>query len=335
MSDEQTTNVDSSQTDDSDIIARLTAVLESNQDQTETPEEEQDAVEAEADADAKAKATDEVISEEQDVEEISDESEEVEEDPTEDTEEKTEDEPEIITEGYVEIDGEKLSIEDLKLGFLRQSDYTKKTQAVAEQRKAADEQSRQYESTLSALLSTAGADLRRFDNVDWERAAIENPEQYKQAKAMYEQARATYDTIKRTSDEHTKRQDEQQQAESQEKAQESLTVLKATIPNWNNDLYYSIGEYAKDSLGVSVDEFNEVNDHRLITALYKAMQFDRAKKETQKKVKATPKKTLSGKKAEPKDLGREDNYRKAKARLKSSGSTEDAVQALLNRKTRL
>ena len=64
-----------------------------------------------------------------------------------------------------------------------------------------------YESTLSALLSTAGADLRRFDNVDWERAAIENPEQYKQAKAMYEQARATYDTIKRTSDEHTKRQD--------------------------------------------------------------------------------------------------------------------------------
>jgi hypothetical protein len=65
------------------------------------------------------------------------------------------------------------------------------------------------------------------------------------------------------------------------------------------------------------------------------MQFDRAKTETQKKVKATPQKTLSGKKAEPKDLGREDNYRKAKQRLKSSGSTEDAVQALLNRKTRL
>jgi hypothetical protein len=333
MSDEQTTNVDSSQTDDSDIIARLTAVLESNQDQTETPEEEQGVEEAETEVEAES--TDEVISEEQEGDEVSEEPEEVQEDSTEDSEEEVEAEPEVITEGFVEIDGEKLSIEDVKLGYLRQSDYTKKTQAVAEQRKAADEQSRVYESTLSALLSTAGADLRRFDNVDWEKAAVENPEQYKQAKAMYEQTRATYETIKRTSDENTKRQQAQQQAESQEKAQESLTVLKSTIPNWNNDLYYSIGEYAKDSLGVSVDEFNEVNDHRLITALYKAMQFDRAKKETQKKVKATPQKTLSGKKAEPKDLGREDNYRKAKARLKSSGSTEDAVQALLNRKTRL
>ena len=325
MSDEQTTPVDSTQADDSDIIARLTAVLESN-DQTETPEEEQEVVE---------ETTDEVIEEEQAVEEVSEESEEVEEDPTEESEEKTEDEPEVVSEGFVEIDGEKLSIEDVKLGYLRQSDYTKKTQAVAEQRKAAEEQSKAYESTLSAILSNAGADLRRFDNVDWEKAAIENPEQYKQAKAMYDQTRATYENIKRTSDENIKRQEAQQQAEMVEKAQESLTVLKATIPNWNNDLYYSIGEYAKDTLGVGVDEFNEVHDHRLITALFKAMQFDRAKTETQKKVKATPQKTLSGKKAEPKDLGREDNYRKAKQRLKSSGSTEDAIQALLNRKTRL
>jgi hypothetical protein len=325
MSDEQTTPVDSTQADDSDIIARLTAVLESN-DQTETPEEEQEVVE---------ETTDEVIEEEQAVEEVSEESEEVEEDPTEESEEKTEDEPEVVSEGFVEIDGERLSIEDVKLGYLRQSDYTKKTQAVAEQRKAAEEQSKAYESTLSAILSNAGADLRRFDNVDWEKAAIENPEQYKQAKAMYDQTRATYENIKRTSDENIKRQEAQQQAEMVEKAQESLTVLKATIPNWNNDLYYSIGEYAKDTLGVGVDEFNEVHDHRLITALFKAMQFDRAKTETQKKVKATPQKTLSGKKAEPKDLGREDNYRKAKQRLKSSGSTEDAIQALLNRKTRL
>ena len=51
MSDEQTTPVDSTQADDSDIIARLTAVLESN-DQTETPEEEQEVVE---------ETTDEVI----------------------------------------------------------------------------------------------------------------------------------------------------------------------------------------------------------------------------------------------------------------------------------
>ena len=321
MSEEQTAAPDSTEVDSNDIIARLTAVLESHEDQTEEPNEEQDVVE---------ETTDEVIAESQEEEEDAEESEEVE-DLTEETEEESEDDPDVITEGVIEVDGEKLSIEEIKLGYLRQADYTKKTQAVAEQRKAAEDQSRIYESTLSALLTAAGADLSRFDNVNWEQAAVENPEQYKQAKAMFEQTQQTYNFIRSRADEHQTRAAQQQQAAMKQVAAESLTVLKSTIPNWSNDLYYSIGEYAKDNLGVSTEEFNGIHDHRSITAMYKAMQFDRAKVETQKKVKATPKKTLSGKKAEPKDLGKKDNYRKARERLKKSGSMDDAVQALLNR----
>jgi hypothetical protein len=321
MSDEQTAVPDSTEAGDNDIIARLTAVLESDDGQPPSPEEEQEVVED---------TTDEVIDESQEVEEETEESEEVE-DPTEETEEESEDEPDVVTEGIIEVDGEKLSVDEIKLGYMRQADYTKKTQAVAEQRKAAEDQTANYESTLNALLTASGADLSRFDNVNWEQAAVQNPDQYKQAKAMYEQTKQTHDFIRAQAKEHQQRTETQQQAAMKENAKESLTVLKSTIPNWNNDLYYSIGEYATGSLGVSTEEFNEVHDHRMITALYKAMQFDKAKTETQKKVKATPKKTLSGKKAEPKDLGKKDNYRKARDRLKKSGSMEDAVQALLNR----
>lgn len=321
MSEEQTVVPDSAEAGDNDIIARLTAVLESEDGQPPSPEEEQEVVE---------EATDEVIDESQEVDEETEESEEVE-DPTEETEEESEDEPDVITEGVIEIDGENVSVDEIKLGYMRQADYTKKTQAVAEQRKAAEEQTANYESTLNALLTASGADLSRFDNVNWEQAAVENPDQYKQAKAMYEQTKQTHDFIRAQAQEHHNRVQAQQQAAMKENAKESLTVLKSTIPNWNNDLYYSIGEYATEALGVTTEEFNDVHDHRMITALYKAMQFDRAKTETQKKVKATPKKTLSGKKAEPKDLGKKDNYRKARDRLKKSGSMEDAVQALLNR----
>jgi len=321
MSDEQTAVPDSTEAGDNDIIARLTAVLESDDGQTPSPEEEQEVVE---------ETTDEVIDESQEIEEETEESEEVE-DPTEETEEDAEDEPDAITEGVIEVDGEKISVDEIKLGYMRQADYTKKTQAVAEQRKAAEEQTANYESTLNALLTASGADLSRFDNVNWEQAAVQNPDQYRQAKAMYEQTKQTHDFIRAQAKEHQQRNEAQQQAAMKENAKESLTVLKSTIPNWNNDLYYSIGEYATESLGVTTEEFNDVHDHRMITALYKAMQFDRAKTETQKKVKATPKKTLSGKKAEPKDLGKKDNYRKARDRLKKSGSMEDAVQALLNR----
>lgn len=320
MSDEQTTNVDSAIAE-TDTHARLTALLEST-DQTEQPEEEQEAVEETAD---------EVVEETQEVEEESEVTEDVQEDATEETEDEPESEPDTITEGNLEIDGETLTIDEVKLGYMRQADYTKKTQAVAEQRKAAEEQSANYESTLSALLTAAGADLSRFDNVNWEQAAVENPDQYKQAKAMYEQTKQTHDFIRAQADQHTQRNEKQQQAEKAEAAQESLTVLKSTIPNWNNDLYYSIGAYAKESLGVSAEEFNDVHDHRTITALYKAMQFDRAKTETKKKVKASPKKTLSGKKADPTNLGKQDKFRKSRDRLKKSGKMDDAVQALLNR----
>jgi len=319
MSEEQTAT-DSQTIDKDDINARLMAVLESDQDNPEEPKEEQDVVD---------EATDEVIDESQDVEEELEEAAEVE-DPTEESEDETEDAPEYITEGNIEIDGESVSVEEIKLGYLRQADYTKKTQVVAEQRKAAEEQTANYESTLSALLTASGADLSRFDNVNWEQAAVENPEQYKQAKAVFEQTQQTYNFIKSQADEHQKRNQEQQQAILRENAKESLTVLKSTIPNWNNDLYYSIGEYATSTLGVTSEEFNDVHDHRMITTLYKAMQFDQAKVKTQKKVQASAKKTLSGKKGEPKDLGKKENHRKSRERLKKSGRMEDAVQALLN-----
>jgi len=320
MSDEQIEVSTSAEPDSNDIIARLTAAMESDSEQTEAPKD--------VDEEVVEETTDEVIEELQDSEDESEESEEVE-DPTEESEDEEEAIPEFITEGNIEIDGESVSVEEIKLGYLRQSDYTKKTQAVAEQRKAADDQTRNYESNLQALLTTAGADLSRFENVNWEQAAIENPEQYRQAKSAYDQTKQTYDLIRSKSDEHQKRSQDQHQAVMKENAKESLTILKSTIPNWNNDIYYSIGEYAKE-LGVTSEEFNEVHDHRTITALYKAMQYDRAKIETQKKVKATPQKTLSGKKAQPKNLGKKENIRKSKERLKASGSMDDAVAALMN-----
>lgn len=321
MNDEQTTPVVDSAEAEQNVHARLTALLES-EDQTEQPEDEQEVVE---------ETTDEVIDESQEVEEESEASEDVEEDTTEETEEESEDEPDVITEGFIEVDGDKVSVEEIKLGYLRQADYTKKTQAVAEQRKVAEEKTQSYESTLSALLTAAGADLSRFDNVNWEQAAVENPDQYKSAKAMYEQTRQTYDFIKSQADEHMQRVQQQQQAAMKERAQESLTVLKSTIPNWSNDVYYSIGEYAQNSLGVTQEEFNSITDSRSITAMYKAMLFDQAKAETKKKVNSSPKKTLSGKKADPENIGKQEKYRKSRERLRKSGSMDDAVQALLNR----
>lgn len=255
-------------------------------------------------------------------------SEEVE-DPTEEPEEETEEEqPQTF-----EVDGQEVSLDELKLGYLRQADYTRKTQAAAEQRKAAEAQQQNYESSLQALLAAAGADLSRFQNVNWEGLAVQDPGQYQQAKAMYEQAQSTYNLIRGQAESHMTQMQERAQAELKQRASESLGILKSTIPNWSNDLYYEIGDYAQKELGVSSDEFNNIADHRSITAMWKAMQYDRAKTvTTEKKVKASPQKTLSGSKADANKVNSGESYRKARDNLRKTGSMDAAVQALLNRK---
>ena len=289
METEHSNNESAAQDNDLGSMERgIARLLEAeSQDQTEVPEEEQ----------TQSAPTDdkEVIDDDQHEsgdEFENEESEEVEDDQTEETEEsdeETEETVDFVTEGLIEIDGESVDIDEVKLGYMRQSDYTKKTQAVAEQRKTAEDQTRNYESTLNALLTAAGADLSRFDNVNWEQAAVENPDQYKQAKAMYEQTKQTHDFIQAQATTHNEQISKQKDSEHKAKAGESLAVLKSTIPNWSNELYSSIGNYA-ESLGVDRKEFNTVTDHRLITALYKAQQYDQAKAKTTKKLKSTPKK---------------------------------------------
>ena len=229
-------------------IDRLTALLDSQEETSEVVEEDQE-VSDEIDNDV----VDEVEAEEG--------SEEVD-DPTEEPEAETEEAPQTF-----EVDGQEVSLDELKLGYLRQSDYTRKTQAAAEQRKAAETQQQNYESSLQSLLAAAGADLSRFEGVNWEGLAAQDPAQYQQAKAIFEQAQSTYNLIRGQAEQHMTQMQERAQAELKQRAQESLGVLKSTIPNWSNDLYYEIGDYAQKELGVSSDEFNNIADHRSITAM--------------------------------------------------------------------
>lgn len=51
----------------------------------------------------------------------------------------------VVEPTKIEIDGKEITIEELKNGYLRQSDYTKKTQQVSNQRKESEEAIKFYE----------------------------------------------------------------------------------------------------------------------------------------------------------------------------------------------
>jgi hypothetical protein len=233
----------------------------------------------------------------------------------------------------IDVDGDLVSVDELKLGYLRQSDYTRKTQAVAEQRKAAEEERQYYASTLNSLLATVGADIQRFQSVDWERAAVENPQQYKQAKAAYEQSTALFESIKHQTQDFVGRAQETQKQALKAQAKESISILKTTIPGWSNDLYAQIGEFAQKELGFKPDEFNNIADHRAIVSIYEAMQYRRGRKvATEKKLKVAPKRTLTDKSGtESKVVTRRKETKQARERLRETGKIDDAVALLANR----
>ena len=304
-------------------IERITALLESSMEQPEPL--------TESDQEGSVTEPDNVDTEFEDQSDEATETEEVEQDPTEDDEVGEQEEADEEEQTIV-VDGETFTASEIKLSMLRQKDYTQKTQFVSEQKKAFEAQSQQAEATMNALMSAANADLTRFEGVNWEAVAVDNPEQYRQAKAAFEQTKSTYDYIRAQADQFQAQTQQQDAAQLKQDAQESLTVLKTTIPSWSNTLYREIGEYAHNTLGVSNEEYNKVADHRIITALHKAMLFDSAKSVTaKKKIRSSATKTLSGSKADSTKTTKNEGARKARERLRKSGRLEDAAAVILSR----
>jgi len=309
--------------DSQDPLAKLAEIYESEPDQPEDEAVADDLDEESQDDDEEVETSEESESEETETDE------DVEEDATESEEESEDEQPTTLT-----IDGEELTVDQVKSRMMFQRDYTQKTQLLAEQRKGFEAQSQNLEATMQALVNAAGADMSRFENINVKQAAIENPDQYKQAKAAYDQTKSTSDFINNQVEQYVQQQKQQHDELIKARSEESITALKASIPNWNNDLYYDIGKYAQSN-GVSEEEFNNIVDHRSIQMMHKAMLYDRAKTsakaKTKKAVKRSPKKTLSSQQSDNSKALNQDTQKKAHERLRKTGHIDDAVAALKSR----
>lgn len=240
------------------------------------------------------------------------------------------------------VDGEEIEvdIDELINGYQRTADYTKKSQALAEQRKAIEaervhleqvKQERQaYAKKLQALNQFLSQQdqgenleaLKESDPIGYAVKVAERTEREKQlAVVRAEQQRIA----------------QQQQAEQQQSLQNHLKSeaqkLSAAIPEFStpkgDEVRKQIREYAK-SQGWSDEELGSVYDHRAVVALYKAMKFEqlqKSKPEIQKKVSQAPKMLKSGTSVPP---TKSQQDKQLAQRLKQTGKVKDAA-ALLER----
>jgi len=290
----------------------------------------------------------EVVEETEEAEEVEEEAPEEEEGQAEEeTEEEVEEEEEteIVAEEdlkyTIKVDGEELEvgIEELKNGYQRQADYTRKSQALAEQRKETEqiqserqklEQERQmYANGLQMLQEQQSSKLQEFENVDWTALKTEDPYQYMLKKDEYRDAQEKVQNVQQQ-----QMLIQQEQAEEAQKArahfvQQEYNRLVEALPEWNDQestIKKDVQEYAK-SVGFLPEEINQLADHRSVLVIKKAMEYDKLTTKVapkKKAVKKVPKVQKSGRGNSKEDAATE-AIKKKRARLQKSGKQQDAA----------
>lgn len=307
----------------------------------DTPEEESEPTEdvEESTEETQDESSDEV-SEEESEEESEDDSDE----------ESDVDEEEKEPSSYVvKVDGQdiEVSLDELIKGYSRQSDYTKKTQEIAEQRKEAQaliEQAQhemyqtqqfrqQYIDAASAVVQQQYGKLNDLvNNTDWERLKVEDREEYLTKKSEVSDLQYSLQA------EQERIQSAMEQAQyEQNEAQRKIAVqerqkLEAIIPEWKNQEFrQKIGKELTEfavSQGFTKEEMSQLTDHRSLLILMQAKAFQELKKAQNtgkaKIAKAKPKLVKSGVGKKKNEEAKSKKTAQMK-RLRETGRAQDAV----------
>lgn len=189
--------------------------------------------------------------------------------------------PEVVIDDPaedVEIDGKKFQLpksaaEKLKAERLMQADYTKKTQEVAEQRRALEAHQARVEqqATLQqeslkeyAQLSSIDSQLEQFAAFDWNQANTTDPVETQRLFIHQQQLRDQRATLAGSlqQKEQQKAQLQNQQAFEAQQAtarqiEEGRAVLAREIKGWSPELAAKLVQVAKDD-GWSQDQINTI-----------------------------------------------------------------------------
>lgn len=277
-----------------------------------------------------------------DEDEADDESPEEDSEDADDDEDADDSEPETVFELD---DGTSVDLDELKRGYLRQADYTKKTQEVAEARKQLQQafQDRQQErqtlaENLNLALNVIEPQLAELAKTDWDRLASEDAYAYAEKRALFDQASVRYNKLVQQAQQVVQQQQQEAQRNLQQKLQQEGEKLRMAIPDFADpkrarSLKSAITEYAVSAMGLSEKEAKSITDHRMIVLLNKARQFDALQRgdlsAARKKVSKTPKKVLQA--GAPKTKAERQQRAKAEqmTKLRRSGKLDDAVDLLL------
>lgn len=195
-------------------------------------------------------------------------------------------EPDEIEEELegVKVRGKKDAVEKLKAERLMQADYTKKTQAAAEDRRSIEteratvqQQAKLYQEHLGVVADLVSMDkqIAQFKQVDWDALADADPVQAQKLDRQYRTLTETRQTRLNDLGQLQQRHALEQQQTTAKQIEQAADVLRREVPNWSPERDVKLREYAVKQ-GVPADGLRDliVKAPQLGKILHKAELYD-------------------------------------------------------------
>lgn len=241
----------------------------------------------------------------------------------------------------VKIDGEEFQVteEELRNGYQRQADYTRKTTALAESRKALEAEVNETRGARNQFVQLSQALLTQMQQMapqepDWARLEVEDPIGFAQQWAKHQQHRTRVEALQRQHQAALAQQQQDEIRQLQATVEGEKQKLTAAIPEWSDNERAArekteMANFAK-SHGFTDDELSQVYDHRTMVILRKAMLFDQMQKNRAK----VKQEIQAGRKAAPvigpggAQTTKGANTQKAAKQFRQTGSVNDAARLI-------
>lgn len=183
--------------------------------------------------------------------------------------------PEVFEE--VEYEGKKYALPpELKDAILRQADYTRKTQELAQTRQQAEQTFAQQQARIEAeraniqavaRLTALDERLQQYAGVDWDSLSQSNGELAQREFMKYQQLKDSRTQFVAQIQQHESQRAMQEQQETARQLQEANEALSREIKGWSPDYAQSLREVAK-SLGAKEEQLNGIREPWIVKALH-------------------------------------------------------------------
>jgi hypothetical protein len=180
----------------------------------------------------------------------------------------------------IEIDGRRISHDEVRRAMAAAQDYTQKTQALARERQALQQQQEALATVLPYIQPELARVQQQLQGVARPDPTLidTNPQEYLRQRAAYEAAADEQGRMGQL----TQLQQQAMERALSEQVNRSNEALAKEFPDWGDpqkrgEWQQRIATWAMDQAGFQRQELARLSDHRQLKVMMKAMMFDALK----------------------------------------------------------